>query len=160
MEISHLKRLTRFSLGISVLLPTFWKGVHRKNLSCTKFHGFQARWANYGHNHDIVCSNNPILCTCVQLGMANNIDLGCFNFRGIKSSFFIFLVPKLGFLWSIYHKYVSKIYHQNFRKYYIIFYAQFTSSLHGNFILVTHKEIDKYLPIQLKAGQIWTTGAS
>jgi hypothetical protein len=119
--------------NILEILKTFWKGVHRKDLSCMKFYGFQARWASYGHKHDIVCSNDPILCTCVHLGMSNNIDLGCSNFRGIKSSFFIFLVPKMGLLWSIYHKYVSKIYHHNFQKYYNIYYAQLTSSLHGIF---------------------------
>jgi hypothetical protein len=66
----------------------------------------------------------------------------------------------MGFLWSIYHNYVSKIDHHNFKRYYIIFYAQFTSFLYGKSFLATPKEIDKYLPIQQEAGQIWTTDAS
>jgi hypothetical protein len=61
-----------------------------------KFHGFQAKWASYEYNHDIVCSNYPKLCICVPLGMANNVQFGCFPFLGIKSSFFIFLAPKMG----------------------------------------------------------------
>jgi hypothetical protein len=81
-------------LGILQLL---WKSVHKKELSRTKFHGFQAKWDSYGHNYSIVCSNNPIMCTCVHLGMTNNVDLGSFNFRCTKNSFFIFLVQKMGF---------------------------------------------------------------
>jgi hypothetical protein len=42
----------------------------------------------------------------------------------------------------------------NFRKYHTIFYAQFSSSLYGNFFIATPQEIDKYLPIQLEADQI------
>jgi hypothetical protein len=79
------------------ILQTFWKSVHKKELSCIKFHGFQARWASYGHNHGIVCSNDPILCTCVHLGMANKVALGSINFRCTKKPFFIFLVQKMGF---------------------------------------------------------------
>jgi hypothetical protein len=103
---------------------TFWKSVHKKELSCMKFHGFQAKWASYAHNHGIVCSNDPILCTCVPLGMANIVHFRCFAFLGIKSSFFIFLAQKMAFLWSTYQNYVSKIYLDNFRKYYTVFYAQ------------------------------------
>jgi hypothetical protein len=58
---------------------------------------FKPKWASYGHNHGIVCSNDLILCTYVYLGMTNNIDLGSFNFCCTKKSFFIFLVQKLGF---------------------------------------------------------------
>jgi hypothetical protein len=42
----------------------------------------------------------------------------------------------------------------NFIKYYIIYYAQFTSYLHLKSFLDSPREIDKYLPIQLEAGQI------
>jgi hypothetical protein len=71
------------------------KKCSQKELSCTKFHGFQARWANYGFNHDIVFSNNLRLYTYVPLGMTNNVHFGCFPFLDIKSSFFIFLAPKI-----------------------------------------------------------------
>jgi hypothetical protein len=50
--------------------------------------------------------------------------------------------------------------HQIFKWYYTIFYAQFTICLHGKSFLDTPQEIDKIMPIQLEAGQIWTTGAS
>jgi hypothetical protein len=82
------------NLGILQLL---WKSVNKKELSRTKFHGFQAKWDSYGHNHGIVCSNNPIICTCVHIGMTNNVYLGSFNFRCTKNSFFIFLVQNMGF---------------------------------------------------------------
>jgi hypothetical protein len=48
--------------------------------------------------------------------------------------------------------------HHNFVKYYIIFYAQLTSPLHGKGFLATPQEIDKYLSIKLAAVQIWTSG--
>jgi hypothetical protein len=79
------------------ILPIFWKSVHKKELPCTKFHGFQARWASYGHYQGIVCSNDPILCTYVHLGMANKVDLGSSNFCCTKNSFFIFLMLKIGY---------------------------------------------------------------
>jgi hypothetical protein len=44
--------------------------------------------------------------------------------------------------------------HHNFRKYYIVFYAQFTRSLHGKSFIANHQEIDIYMLIQLEAGQI------
>jgi hypothetical protein len=47
-------------------------------------------------------------------------------------------------------KYVSKIYLDNFRKYYTIFYAQSISCLHGKGFIATPQEIDKNLPIQLE----------
>jgi hypothetical protein len=48
----------------------------------------------------------------------------------------------------------------NFKWYYTIYYAQFTICLHGKSFLDTPQEIDKILPIQLEADQIWTTSAS
>jgi hypothetical protein len=142
------------------ILQLFWKSVHKKELPRTKFYGFQAKWASYGHNHGIVCLNDPILCTYVYLGMTNNVSLGSFNFRFTKNSFFIFLVQNMVFLWSVYQKYVAKIEQPNFKWYYTIFYAQFTSCLHENSFIVTPQKLDKILPIRLEAGQIWTTGAS
>jgi hypothetical protein len=44
--------------------------------------------------------------------------------------------------------------HHNLRKYYIIFYENISSCLHGKSFLSTPQEINKYLPIQLEAGQI------
>jgi hypothetical protein len=79
------------------ILQLFWKSVHKKELSRTKFYGFQAKWDSYGYNHNIVCSNDPILCICVHLGMTNNVYLESYNFRCTKNSFFIFLVQKMGF---------------------------------------------------------------
>jgi hypothetical protein len=105
------------------ILQPFQKSFYKKELSRTKFYGFQAKWASYGDNHGIVCSTDPILCTCVYLGMRNNVDLRSFNFRCTKNSFFIFLVQKMGFLWSVYQKYVTEIEQLNLKWYYTIFYA-------------------------------------
>jgi hypothetical protein len=71
------------------ILQTFWKSVHKKELSHTKFHGFQARWASYGFNHDIVLCSNPILCIYVPLEW-QTIFILCVLFFGIKSSFLFF----------------------------------------------------------------------
>jgi hypothetical protein len=87
------------------ILQLFWKTIHKKELSRTKFYGFQAKLASYGHNHGIVCSNDPILCTCVHLWMENNVDLGCSPFLGKKSPFFILLAPK----WVFFVKEVQKV---------------------------------------------------
>jgi hypothetical protein len=38
-------------------------------------------------NHGIVCSNDPILCTCVHIGMANKVHIGSFHFLCIKNQF-------------------------------------------------------------------------
>jgi hypothetical protein len=40
--------------------------------------------------HGIICSNDPMLCIFVRLGMANNLHFGCFPFLRIKSSFSFF----------------------------------------------------------------------
>jgi hypothetical protein len=129
-------------LGILQLL---WKSVHKKELSHTKFHSFQAKWDSYGHNQGIVCSNNPIMCTCVHIGMTNNVDLGSFNFRCTKNSFFIFLMQKWVFLWSVYQKYVAKIEQPNFKWYYIILDQQYTSCLHWkSYIATPQKKTNSY----------------
>jgi hypothetical protein len=86
------------------ILQLFWKSVHKKELSRTKFYGFQAKWASYSHNHDIVCSNNPILCPCMHLGMTNNVDLGSSNFRYTKKIIFHFLSIKNGFFCEAFTK--------------------------------------------------------
>jgi hypothetical protein len=141
------------------ILQLFWKSVHKTELSRTKFYGFQAKWASYGHNHGIVCSNDLILCTYVYLGMTNNFDLGSFNFRCTKKLFFIFLVQKLGFFvkclpkicyknWTT--KFYQAVYHILCTIHQLFTWKRFYSHLSKN---------DKIPPIQLEAGQIWTTGA-
>jgi hypothetical protein len=79
------------------ILQILWKGVHKKELSRMKFHGFQAKWDSSVYNHSIFWSNDLILCTYVHLGMKNNVDFGSFNFRCTNNPFFIFLVQKMGF---------------------------------------------------------------
>jgi hypothetical protein len=52
-----------------------------------------------GHdpNHGIVCSNDPILCTCVHIGMVNKVHIGSFHFFKHKKINFHFLSVKIGF---------------------------------------------------------------
>jgi hypothetical protein len=42
-----------------------------------------------GHvpNHGIVCSNDPVLCTCMHIGMENKVHIGSFHFLCIKNQF-------------------------------------------------------------------------
>jgi hypothetical protein len=42
-----------------------------------------------GHdpNNGIVCSNDPILCTCVRIGMENKVLVGSSHFVCIKNQF-------------------------------------------------------------------------
>jgi hypothetical protein len=51
-----------------------------------------------GHNpsHGIVCSNDPILCTCVHIRMANKVKIDSFHFLCLKINFH-FLSVKIGF---------------------------------------------------------------
>jgi hypothetical protein len=55
-----------------------------------------------GHdlNHRIVCSNDPILCTCVHIGMANKVYIGSFHLLYIKKIYFHFLSVKIGFFYE------------------------------------------------------------
>jgi hypothetical protein len=129
------------------ILQTVWKSVHKNSYLIRSFISFQARWISFGHNHGIVYSNDPVLCTCVHLGMVNKVALGSFNFLRTKNSFFIFLMLKMGFLWSTYQKNVPKIDHHNFKWYYTIFYAQLTICLHVKCSIDTPQEIHKYLLI-------------
>jgi hypothetical protein len=50
-----------------------------------------------GHNHGIVCFNDPIFCNHVRLGTTNNVAVGSFPFHCTKNLFFIFRVQKMGF---------------------------------------------------------------
>ena len=55
------------------------------------FMAFKPNEVGYDRNHGIVCSNDPILCTCVHLGMQNNVDVGGLFFLCTKKSIFHFL---------------------------------------------------------------------
>jgi hypothetical protein len=71
----------------------------------------------YGHNHDIVCSNDPILRKSVRLGMTNNIAEGSFHFFCTKNSFFIFCVTQIDVLVKELPKFNLKIGPNNLKKY-------------------------------------------
>jgi hypothetical protein len=55
---------------------------------------FKPNELGHDQHHWIVSSNDPILCTCVRLGMENNVDFWCFPFLCIKNSFSIFWSSK------------------------------------------------------------------
>ena len=54
------------------------------------FMAFNPNDQYYDQNHGIVCDNVPILCTHVNLGMANNVAGGSFPFRPTEKPFSIF----------------------------------------------------------------------
>jgi hypothetical protein len=97
-------------LGLSQI---FLKNLPMNELTCMKFHGFQAKWARYDHNHGIVFSNNITLCIVCDLESQTMLLKGVFFYLH-KKSFSIFLAPKMGFLWSTYQKYIAKMEHPNF----------------------------------------------
>jgi hypothetical protein len=51
------------------------------------FMAFKPDKLGHDPNHRIVCSNDPILCTCVHIGMANKVHIGIFHFLCIKNQF-------------------------------------------------------------------------
>jgi hypothetical protein len=61
------------------------------------FMAFKPHELGHDPNHGIVCSNDPILCTCVHIGMANKVHIGSFHFLCIKKINFHFLSVKIGF---------------------------------------------------------------
>jgi hypothetical protein len=63
-----------------------------------RFLTFKSNYQCYGHNYDIVCSNDPILCKSVRLGMTNNVAEGSFHFFYTKNSFFNFWATQINFL--------------------------------------------------------------
>jgi hypothetical protein len=61
------------------------------------FMAFKPDELGHDPNHRIVFSNDPILCTCVHIGMANKIHIGSFHFLYKKINFHFLSVSKLGF---------------------------------------------------------------
>jgi hypothetical protein len=60
------------------------------------FMAFKPDELGHDPNHRIVCSDDPILCTCVHIGMENKVHIGSFHFLCIKNQF-PFLSVKIGF---------------------------------------------------------------
>jgi hypothetical protein len=54
------------------------------------FMAFKPLELGHDPNDGIVCSNNPILCTCVHIGMENEVHIGSFHFSMHKKSISIF----------------------------------------------------------------------
>jgi hypothetical protein len=74
-------------LGILIF---FRKSVSKTELSCMRFLAFNLSYQWYGHNHDIVCSDDPVLCESVRLGMTNNVAEASFHFFFARKSHFSF----------------------------------------------------------------------
>jgi hypothetical protein len=49
------------------------------------FMAFKPDELGHDPNHRIFCSNDPILCTCVLIGMENKVHIGSFYFLCIKN---------------------------------------------------------------------------
>jgi hypothetical protein len=110
-------------------------------------------------NHGIVSSNNPILCTCMRLGMLNKVHFGCIPFLCIKSSFSIFWVSKRVFLWNYYQIFDAKLDH-NILKNNISYFMHKSPTIHIQSFPCSAHEKDKLLPNQLKMDLIWTITTS
>jgi hypothetical protein len=86
--------------------------------------------------------------------MENNVNLGSFNFCCTKNSFFIFLTQKMGF----FVKHLPKICFKNVPTHFYKILYHILCTINQLFawksFLSTPQEIDKYLSIQLEAGQI------
>ena len=107
---------------------------------------FNPNELGHGLNHAIVCLNEPVLCTCVRIGMANNVANWSFHFLCTKNALFIFRVPEMG-----------DFKHLSFHRL-IIAPAQFSKIL-GHFMCTIHhasepvaflrsgREKDTFLPI-------------
>ena len=87
------------------ILQIFKKSVLKQSYHVRSFMAFKANDQCYGHIHGKVCLNEPILCTNVHLGMANNVAEGSFRLYCTKKSFSIFLVSKRG----LFMKHVPRI---------------------------------------------------
>jgi hypothetical protein len=51
------------------------------------FMAFKPDELGHDPNYEIVCSNDPILFTCVHIGTANKVHIGSFHFLYIKNQF-------------------------------------------------------------------------
>jgi hypothetical protein len=91
--------------------------------------------------------------------MTNNVDLGSFNFRFTKNSFFILLVQKMVF----FVKRLPKICCNNRTTKFLMIVYHILCTIHHLFawkMFYSHpSKKGKYLSIQLEAGQISTIGA-
>jgi hypothetical protein len=56
------------------------------------FMAFKPDELGHDPNHVIFCSNDPIFCTCVCIGMENKVHIGTFHFLNF---FFHFLSVKI-----------------------------------------------------------------
>jgi hypothetical protein len=74
-----------------------------------RFLTFKSNYQCYSYNHDIVCSNDPILCKSVRLRMTNNVAEGSFYFFCTKNLFFIFWVTQVDVLLKELPKFNLKI---------------------------------------------------
>ena len=125
-----------------------------------RFMDFNPNAQSHGHIHGIVCSNDLILCTMVHLGIPNNVAKGSFNFLCTENLFSIFRVPEMRFFCEGPTIYLL----QNCTK--SIFWNTRTYLMHNwpngwcKKFWSTSGEKDKFLSIQLEAGQVWTVATS
>ena len=130
------------------ILRIFKKNVLKKSYHVRNFMSFKANDQCYGHIHDIVCLNEPILCTHVHLGMAHNVAHESFQLYFTKSAFSIFRVPKR----ELFVKHLPRICRKMVPPHFCIILDHILSAIHQlvatrNF-LGTSQQKDKCPPIQ------------
>jgi hypothetical protein len=62
-----------------------------------RFMDFKPNDQSHGHIHGIVCSNDPICCRRVHVGMTKNVAKESFHFLCTKKTFSFFRVAKMSF---------------------------------------------------------------
>ena len=121
---------------------------------------FKANDQSYGHIHGIFCSNDLIFCTGCILQWQTMLPKGVFTFIAQKSQFPFFECPKWGFFVKALPNNSCKIGPNHFSKILGHIWCIIDQMVGCQKFLSTSGEKDKFPPIQLEAGQIWTVAAS
>ena len=144
-----------------VIRKLFLKSVLKNELSCMKIHGFQAKWSilwphswhslfKWSHIVHNGAYWNSKQCFLREFSFSLNGKFN-FHFPSARIEFF---------LWRACHIFVAKLDQNIFSK--ILGHIWFTidQMVGCEKPWSTSREKDKFLPIQLEAGQIWTAAAS
>ena len=137
-----------------------WKSVLRNKLPRTKIHDFQAKWRMlWWHSWHSLFKYVHIIHKRASWN-GDNVAEESFYFLWTKKSFFIFRVSKMGCFVKQLPKICFQIGSHKFYK--IIYHILCTNNqifVCQRFPYASH-QTDKFLPIRLEPGQIWTTTAS
>ena len=124
-----------------------------------RFTPFSPNDGSYGHFYGIFCLNDLIFCHSVHPGVENNVAEESFIFFAWKSHFLFLECKKWGFCEG-HTKYLLQNWIKTFKNIWYHILCTHNQMVGVERFSSTSREKDKFLPIQMKAGQIWTTSAS